>query len=95
MAEDVRTLKSALDEKKIATELTKLSDVEGKEIVINYLDKQVSRFGETTVIYGTLNGKPIKILMTAIAIVTTLSKITDMLPLKCTIVKDGRYYRFK
>ncbi|GAI98525.1 unnamed protein product [marine sediment metagenome] len=91
--EDVRNLSDVLEEKGIATELTPMEEVVGKEIIIHGFEDQPGSFGDSIAIHATLKGIAIKILTTATVIRGTLIHAQGNFPVKATVkeVKGTKY----
>jgi len=83
--EEARKLSEVLKEKGIATELTKASEVVGKEIVIHGFEDQPGSFGTSVAIFATLKGDPIKILTSGQVLRSTLVQAEGSFPVKATL----------
>lgn len=91
--EKAKKLSDVLKEKGIATELTSMESVVGKEIIIHGFEEQPGSFETSFAIYATLEGEAIKILTTATVIRHTLAHAQGSFPVKATVrqVKGTKY----
>ena len=85
--EDIRNISEVRKERGIATELTKMKDIVGEEIVIYSFEEQEGSFGTSIAIYATLEGEPIKILTTGKVLRSSLTQVEDALPVKATVIE--------
>lgn len=91
--EEIRNLSDVLEEKGIATELTPMEKVVGKEIIIYGFEEQPGSFGTSIAIHASLEGEAIKILTTATVIRGTLIHAQGNFPVKATVkeIKGAKF----
>jgi len=84
--EEVRNISDVRKERGIATELTKIADLVGKEIIIYSFEEQEGSFGTSIAIYATYKGDPVKILTTGKVLKSSLTQVEDVLPVKAKVI---------
>lgn len=92
MTEDIRSFKDAANEAGVALDLTKIDDVLGREITVTGIEFQQTQYGESMLVYAVDKDKVVKLLTSAGTLKSMFRKMVDVMPFKCTIAREGRYY---
>jgi len=90
MAQKARSLTEVAKEKGLYRPLVKVADILGKEIVIERFYTTEGDMGEYAVVEALLDGEPIRFSTGGMVLLPVLKGVEDELPLRTTIVREGR-----